>query len=218
MEQQEIFQSAQILIVDDQEANVRLLEGLLRRAGYTRLVSTTDSRQATSLFTLLQPDLILLDLTMPHLDGFEVMASLRPLVPAGSYLPVLVLTADISREVKQQALSVGARDFLAKPFDPAEVLLRIKNLLETRFLHLQLQGQNDLLEEKVRERTHDLENAHRELEQAHAELEGAQVEILERLALAAEYRDDQTGEHTRRVGNASAALARALGLPESRIE
>ncbi|HKP51371.1 MAG TPA: response regulator [Chloroflexia bacterium] len=156
MEEQEIFQSAQILIVDDQEANVRLLDRILKRAGYTSLVSTTDSREVATLFTKFQPDLILLDLMMPHLDGFQVLELLRPLIPAGSYLPILVLTADVSGESKQRALSIGARDFVTKPFDPGEVLLRIKNLLETRFLHLQLQEHNQLLEGKVRERTQEL--------------------------------------------------------------
>lgn len=204
MKQQETFSSAQILIVDDQEANVRLLEGILKRAGYTRLTSTTDSREVTSLFRTLQPDLILLDLTMPHLDGFEVLDALTLLIPDGSYLPILVLTADISRQARERALSIGARDFLTKPFDATEVLLRIKNLLETRFLHLQLQDQNQTLEEKVRERT-------RESEQA-------QFEILERLAIASEYRDDETGQHTRRVGHVSGLLAQALGLPQDEVE
>src|SRR5947209_490798 len=119
---QATFESAQILIVDDQEANVRLLEQILKRRGYTRLTGTTDSREVTSLFRTLRPDLILLDLTMPYLDGFQVMEALEPLIPQGSYLPILVLTADISLQAKQRALSMGAKDFLTKPFDHAEVL------------------------------------------------------------------------------------------------
>jgi putative two-component system response regulator len=216
--QQQVIQNAQIHIIDDQEANVRLLEAILRRAGYARLATTTDSREVISQFTTLQPDLLLLDLTMPHLDGFQVMQSLMPLIPESTYLPILVLTADISREAKQRALSIGAKDFLTKPFDPAEVLLRIKNLLETRFLHLQLQNHNQLLEGKVRERTRELQKAHTELAKAHTELEQAQIEILERLARAAEYRDDQTGQHTQRVANSSAVLAHAMGLPEVHVE
>src|SRR5438132_13217381 len=140
--QQDVLQNAQILIVDDQEANVRLLEGVLRRAGYSKLVSTTSSRQVLSLYAECQPDLILLDLTMPYLDGFQVMEQLKTLLSESSYLPILVLTADITQEAKQRALSSGAKDFLTKPFDHTEVLLRIKNLLETRFLHLQLQNRN----------------------------------------------------------------------------
>jgi putative two-component system response regulator len=200
--QDDAFKRARVLIVDDQEANVRLLESILRRimddAG---LRSTTDSRDVASLYGEFQPDLILLDLHMPHLDGFKVMEALGPLIPAGTYLPILVITADITPEVKQRALAGGAKDFLTKPFDPTEVLLRIKNLLETRFLHRELQNQNQLLEEKVRERTQDLEDTH--------------IEVLERLARAAEYRDDETGQHAIRIGQTSALLARALGLPSA---
>jgi putative two-component system response regulator len=132
---------------------------------------------------------------MPHLDGFALLELLAPHLGEGTYLPVLVLTADISSEAKQRALSMGAKDFLSKPFDSTEVVLRIKNLLEARFLYLALQEQNDLLETKVQQRTREFEEA--------------QVEILERLALAAEFRDDATQEHTQRVGELSAPGADA---------
>jgi len=193
------FTEAPILVVDDQEANIRLLERLLQRDGYTAVTSTTDPRQVLPLYAGLQPDLILLDLHMPHLDGVAVMRQLATVIPAETYLPVLVLTADATPETKQRALAAGAKDFLTKPFDPIEVLLRIRNLLATRLLYRQLQEQNQTLEARVRERT--------------SELEAAQREILARLALAAEYRDDSTGQHTRRVGQVSAVLAQALGLP-----
>ncbi len=150
------IQDAHILIVDDQQANVRLLERILYRAGYTNLTSTTNSLQAVALFSQIEPDLLLLDLAMPGLDGFGVIEQIAPLIPTESYLPILVLTADITPQAKHRALSAGARDFLSKPFDQAEVLLRIKNLLQTRSLHLQLRAHNQKLEEKVRERTHEL--------------------------------------------------------------
>jgi putative two-component system response regulator len=209
--QDDLAKAARILIVDDREANVRLLEGILRRfAGDASLKSTTDSREVSSLYTEFQPDLILLDLRMPHLDGFMVMEELKRLIPVGSYLPILVLTADITPEAKQQALAGGAKDFLTKPFDPTEVVLRIKNLLETRFLHLQLQDQNQILEEKVDARTRELKDANRKLEEAH-------IELMERMSLVVEYRDDDTGEHTKRVGQVSALLARGLGLPQDLV-
>ena len=194
---------ARILIVDDEPANVLLLEHILDRAGYTEHTATTDPRQVLFLHAQYDPDLILLDLAMPHLDGFAVLAQLRQVVRAGTYLPILVLTADVTTQAKQQALSGGASDFLVKPFDPTEVLLRIGNLLQTRRLHLELQGQNQLLEQRVRDRT--------------AQLEAARNEILERLALAAEYRDDETHQHALRVGEASALLAVALGLPDEQV-
>src|SRR2546428_5211794 len=129
-----------ILIVDDEEANVLLLEELLQDAGYINLVSTTDSRQVLPLFLEFQPDLILLDLQMPYLDGHALMRQLGPRIPPHSYLPILVLTADLSASAKQLALSLSAKDFVNKPFDRTEVLLRIRNLLETRFLHLEVQN------------------------------------------------------------------------------
>jgi putative two-component system response regulator len=201
---QEDLQSARILVADDQEANVRLLEGILRRVGYTNVSSTTDSRKVLPMYAELQPDLILLDLVMPHVDGFHIMEQLQATAQLGTYLPILVLTADITQEARQRALSIGAKDFVTKPFDHAEVLLRIKNLLETRFLHSRLRDQNEILAEKVRERT--------------AELEESRLEILKRLAIAAEYRDDDTGQHTQRVGRLSAHLAEALSLPKDYID
>jgi putative two-component system response regulator len=195
---------ATILIIDDQENNIRILERLLLKSGYDRLVTTTDPREALDLFQRHEPDLVLLDLHMPYLDGFAVLEQLGAQIPEHSFLPVLVLTADLSGEARTRALAMGAKDFLAKPFDSIEVMLRIQNLLEARFLYLELQNQNELLERKVLQRTQELEQA--------------QVEILERLALAAEFRDDATHEHTRRVGEISAKLARKLGLPDELVD
>src|SRR3990170_5863378 len=163
MMQADRLSAARIVIVDDEPANVRLLERILQHAGYTDLTSTTDPQDALALCKETEPDLILLDLHMPHVDGFAVMAELRPLLADDNYLPILVLTADITRDAKQRALSGGAKDFLTKPIDSIEVVLRIKNLLDTRFLHLQLQDQNVILEEKVRVRTHELEEARMEI-------------------------------------------------------
>src|SRR2546425_11437363 len=132
------LKQARILVVDDQEGNVLLLNRILERAGYTNVVSTTDAREALPLFRSSQPDLIVLDLHMPHLDGYEIMEHLAIEVPEETYLPILVLTSDATPEAMHRALSMGARDFLHKPFDGLEVVLRIRNLLETRFLHLKL--------------------------------------------------------------------------------
>ncbi|MGH2693548.1 MAG: HD domain-containing phosphohydrolase [Actinomycetota bacterium] len=195
---------ATVLVVDDQAYNILLLEELLGHEPFKDVVTTTDPYRAIELFESTHPDIVLLDLHMPRLDGYGVMKQIVGRIPSGTYLPILVLTADITREAKQRALSLGAKDFLTKPFDPGEVLLRIKNLLETRFLHLELLDQNRILEERVAERTKDLEQAH--------------LEILERLALAAEYRDDDTGEHTQRVGRTSCFIAQELGLPDEELE
>jgi putative two-component system response regulator len=151
--------SANILIVDDEEVNVLLLQRVLQRAGYANLASTTDPREVRTLHDDFEPDIIILDLLMPHMDGYEVMEELSRCIPEGTYLPILVLTADATPDARQRALSMGARDFLTKPFDQDEALLRIRNLLETRQLHLKLLDQNEQLEEKVRERTAALERS-----------------------------------------------------------
>jgi len=196
------FRNARILIVDDEIGNVDILRRVLEREGFTRIESTTDSREAAPMYVQHRPDLILLDLHMPNLDGLEVMAQLNEIAEA-SYLPILILSGDLTPEARRDALSRGAKDFVSKPFQQDELLLRIKTLLETRLLYLQIQSQNQLLEAKVRERTRALEEA--------------QIEIVARLAAAAEFRDDNTGQHTQRVGQMSALLATALGLPETQV-
>ncbi len=132
----ETLTSRTILLVDDEPANLDLLEGFLGSEGYQALVRTTDSRQVLALMDEHRPDLVLLDLHMPFKDGHTVLRELQAHVPADDYVPVLVLTADVTSEARERALSGGARDFLTKPFDVVEVLLRVHNLLETRVLYL----------------------------------------------------------------------------------
>jgi putative two-component system response regulator len=211
MEMSSIISQARILIVDDEPVNVMLLERVLQQAGYESVVGINDSRQALGLCDAYQPDLLLLDLMMPFMDGHQILQELYEKGAENDYLPVLVLTADISPETRRRALEGGAKDFLTKPFDHTEVLLRVKNLLETRYLYLQLRAQNQTLEEKVRDRTS-------ELEQVNADLEKSQMEILARLARAAEFRDDDTGQHTQRVGRIAELIGFQLGLDEEHIE
>jgi putative two-component system response regulator len=149
------FRNARILIVDDEAANIEILQRILSRGGFGRIETTTDSREAASLYVQHRPDLILLDLHMPHLDGLQVMDQLNEIAEA-SYLPILILSGDLTPEARREALSRGAKDFVNKPFQPDELLLRIKTLLETRLLYIQIQSQNQLLEAKVRERTREL--------------------------------------------------------------
>jgi len=150
---------AKILIVDDEPSNVRLLERILEISGCTNVRGVTDSRETLPLYFDFAPDIVLLDLNMPHFDGFAIMRQLRAAVSPEDYLPILVLTADITSETKRRALAGGAKDFVTKPLDHTEVVLRIRNLLETRFFHLGMQQQNSLLEDEVRERTALLEQA-----------------------------------------------------------
>ena len=157
------LKNARILIVDDQKANIDVLEELLRMQEYTNYISTVDPREVLHLFNSFKPDLILLDLMMPYLSGYDVMEQLRNVIAPDSFLPILVLTADISIDAKQRALSEGAKDFLVKPFDLIEVGLRIRNLLETRYLYQQYENRNRVLDEKVRDRTIKLEQANKQM-------------------------------------------------------
>jgi putative two-component system response regulator len=192
------LRDSRILVVDDEQSNVTLLAALLRHWGLTDLVETTNSSEVMELCSVTEPDLILLDLHMPSPDGFELLAQLAPWTQSATPVPVLILTADNTPEVKRRALARGARDFVTKPFDFEEVRLRIVNLLETRRLQSELHHHGELLEQRIRERTSDLQEA--------------RTDILERLARAVEYRDDATGEHTRRVGRTAGMTANALGL------
>jgi putative two-component system response regulator len=195
--------SARILVVDDQPANVTLLERVLALEGYRDVQSFTDPREVAAAYAARRHDLILLDLNMPHLDGFQLMEQLKALEPDG-YVPILVLTAQADRATRLKALSLGARDFLTKPFDRLEVVSRIRNMLEIRLLHNQIRDQNRLLEERVRERTRELFDT--------------RLEIIRRLGRAAEYRDNETGLHIIRMSKYSALLAQAAGVNAEEAE
>lgn len=153
----EDLKDARILIVDDTLANIEVLENLLMMKGYTNVKSISDSTQAMLTIKDFKPELILLDLMMPQVSGFDIMEEIKKDSADYSLMRILVLTADITLESKKKALSGGASDFLTKPFDLTEVDLRIRNLLYTVFLLSQLTNQNSILEEKVKERTIELE-------------------------------------------------------------
>jgi EAL domain-containing protein (putative c-di-GMP-specific phosphodiesterase class I) len=137
--------AACVLIVDDQPANVGLLERLIRSAGVTNVHAVTDPRQAVARCLEVGADLVLLDLHMPHMDGYAVMSELRAALPDDGFVPVLVLTADSTTATRDRALRAGAKDFLTKPFDRTEVILRVCNLLETRALYAAVQRHNATL-------------------------------------------------------------------------
>lgn len=196
--------NATFLAVDDELTHLRLIELTLEKWRYLNVYSTTEPREVMELFQQHRPDIILLDLMMPEMDGFAVMEQIKEVLEPGEYLPFVVLSAGASPEMRRKAWALGARDFFVKPFDTSEFMLRILNLLETRYLHLQLKNQNQSLERRVHERTE--------------ELRASQIEVLERLGQAAEYRDDDTGQHTHRVGEMAGKIATALGLPPERVE
>ncbi|MDP9169428.1 MAG: response regulator, partial [Acidobacteriota bacterium] len=175
----------------------------LQKAGYSALDATTDPREALNRYDAFTPDLMLLDLMMPYVDGLSLIETIQARARGNNYVPILVITADLVAETQQKALSTGAKDFITKPFDPTEVSLRVANLLETRYRYIQFRNQSEVLDEMVRERT--------------ASLERAQVECLQRLARAAEFRDDATAHHVQRVGHLAGLLGREMGLMEDRV-
>jgi putative two-component system response regulator len=195
----EAFADARIFLLDDNETNLAFLSKLLRKVGYQNLILETDPAKAVSIVASQRPDLIITDLHMPGMSGYEVIERLRAL-PAKSYLPILVFTADSGGEARQRALRLGATDFLTKPGDATEITLRVRNFLEMRALHLELEQYSGELERKVEERTR--------------KLEAAQIEIVHRLARTGEYRDDDTGQHCNRIADMAYRVAVECGLPE----
>jgi signal transduction histidine kinase len=164
------LKEAHILMVDDEVATTCLMMNFLHRIGYSRLESINDSQRTFEVMETFQPDLILLDLAMPNMSGFQVLAGLRTNRQSENHIPVLVLTGDATAENKRRALVAGATDLLVKPFDPSEVSMRIRNLLQARFLRLEIEEQNRLLEGRVRERTSQLEDAVESLQTAQQQL------------------------------------------------
>ncbi|MDH4276052.1 MAG: response regulator [Gammaproteobacteria bacterium] len=190
---------AKLLVVDDEAANVKLLTRLLEAEGYQRVLSTLDSREVVDLYREHQFDLVLLDIRMPNMDGFEVMRALQS-VDSSDYVPVLVLTAQTDKETRLKALECGAKDFVNKPFDRLEVMTRIRNILQVRLLHNRIRQENRTLEQQV--------------QLSLQQLESTRLEVLRRLGLAAEYRDNETGYHIVRMSKYSQLIAQAFGLPE----
>ncbi|GAO76403.1 HD domain-containing phosphohydrolase [Meiothermus ruber] len=193
-----------VFIVDDEPSSVALLQRTLERVGFSRIYATTDPTRFEEFLHRLNPDVILLDMHMPQRSGLEILRFLQGRRENDGYLPVLVLTSDTTAEAKHRALNLGAADFLQKPFDLLEVVLRVRHLLEIRYLHLRLKDENLRLEAAVQARTQELHEAH--------------LDALRRLAYAAEFRDDDTGSHVHRVAENASRLAQRLGLEAGWVE
>jgi len=191
--------AAQRIVVVEDDEGAALLAKILGAAGYEDVRTATSPAVLDVLLKRWEPDLVVLDLQVPGTDGFDLLEAV-----VASGVPALVLTADDSPTTRRRALGLGAKDFVTKPLDRVEVLLRVGNILQTRRLQRALEDRNHDLQRWVRARTADLEEARKE--------------TLERLALAAEYRDDDTAQHTKRVGRTAALLARQLGLANDTIE
>lgn len=192
-----------ILIVDDEPANLKLLDKMLRSQNYQSLVLVDDPRVVIDLYRVTRPSLILLDINMPHLDGYQVMEQLKalndPLLP-----PIVILTAQHGKDYLLRALAAGARDFIGKPFDRNELLMRVRNLLDAQMAHRLLHDQKTVLEDMVRVRTEELRRT--------------RLQVVQRLGMAAEYRDEETGNHILRMSHICALLARAVGWSETGCE
>ena len=191
------IKKANILVVDDEAANIRLIAKLLEVNGYSNVVCTQDPLQVASLYQQHKSALILLDINMPNLDGYGVMDQLNKLTnnqpPA-----ILVLTAQITQSFRQRALDSGARDYVTKPFEANELLSRVRNLLEVEMAHKYMRHQNEILEQRVEERTRAIHDT--------------RLQVVYHLGRAAEYRDNETGLHIIRMSKMAAVIAKASGM------
>ncbi len=195
--------AARLMIVDDEPTNLKLLDKMLRAEGYENLTLIQDPREVLSAYERIMPDVILLDLNMPYLDGFALLDQLKSQLSI-NMPPVLVLTAQHGRENRISALDQGARDYLTKPFDRSELLARVRNLIDAHQLHKLVMTENEVLENRVYERT--------------CELRETRLQIVQRLGRAAEYRDNETGLHILRMSHTTALLARSFGWDRQRCE
>jgi len=195
--------AARILVVDDEPANLKLLSLMLRTDGYSQVELLQDPREVLASYRAARPDLILLDINMPHLDGYAVMEQLKALGDALAP-PIVVLTAQSGEDFLLRALQGGASDFLSKPFNRRELLARVNNTLLARLARRLLHDQNGVLEQLVQQRT--------------LELRQSRLDIVRRLGRASEFRDNETGQHILRMSHASALLARRIGWDEDACE
>jgi putative two-component system response regulator len=194
---------SKVMVVDDEATNIKVVKRLLELEGYSRFITTTDATTAITLLRDEQPDILLLDLMMPHVSGLDILQQVRA-DDELSFIPIVILTAVTDRETKLQALQLGATDFLGKPLDPSELAARVRNVLAVQAYQNRLRHYSKDLESAVRERT--------------AELEASRRDVIHCLARAAEYRDDDTGFHIIRVGKFVHLIAIALGMSNENAE
>ena len=194
--------SSKIMIVDDEPINVKVARKYLKLEGYEHFVTTTDSREAVALVEKERPDVVLLDIMMPHVSGLDVLAALRA-DKRYTHLPVVILTAATDQATKRRALELGASEFLAKPVDPTELIPRLYNVLTVKRHHDHMEQYAHELEAEVLRRT--------------AELARSRQEVIHCLARAAEFRDDDTGRHVLRVGKYARLIASELGWKGERL-
>ncbi len=208
---------SRILIIDDEISIGMMLEETLKESNFNTVRYISDSRQALDVFKEYKPDLILLDICMPHVDGFGVMANLKEL-RSEEFVPILVLSAETDEDICIRALEAGATDFLNKPMHISETLVRIENLLRIRQLQRELQNRKQLLEDQVKDRTSQLRHMIEELDKANASIREAYIETIYRLTRATEYKDEETADHVKRLSLYTAEMGRILGLNKTTVE
>jgi putative two-component system response regulator len=196
------IKKSHIIIIDDEEDNIYLLRRLLTKAGFTHITGLTDPVSAQEVCRFAKPDILLIDLRMPRMDGYELLTAFKSDTLTDDFIPILIFTGDLNPAARRKALELGATDFITKGGEDTEIVLRIQNFLQLRHLHRQVLQQNEILERRVLERTSDLE--------------AARLDTLVRIAKSAECRDDATGQHTHRVGDLAASIAEQL--PPGRID
>jgi putative two-component system response regulator len=194
--------AAQILVIDDNILNIQILKKIFTNAGFINITTTTDPTKSVGLYNQINPDLILLDLNMPVLDGFGVLKQLS-VFNKEDYLPVLIVTAE-EESVRFKALQSGAKDFLHKPYDHLDVILRSRNIIEVRLLYNQVKKHNASLEDQISERI--------------KELKDTRLDVIQRLAVAAELRDSGTPGHIFRMSHYCQQLALAVGFPKDQAD
>lgn len=195
--------NATILVVDDEPFNLTLINKMLSADGYKNIITIEDPREVKDVYAAQRIDLVLLDINMPYMDGFELIDLLKQ--EHGAQLaPILVLTAQSLQEFRIKALDSGARDYVTKPFDRHELIARVRNLIELQLTNRYLQEQKYLLEKKVDERTRELRDS--------------QDQVVRRLGEAAEYRENESSAHIIRVSELAALLGRAAGLPDDVVD
>lgn len=209
--------ASKILIVDDDMGIGMGIEDILKDSNYKNVRYISDSRQTRKVFQEYHPDLLMLDINMPHMDGFQVLENLRDLRQL-SFVPVLVLTAEPDDSICVRALGAGATDFLQKPMKISEALVRIQNLLQIRYLQLELEKKTDFLEDKVRDRTHQLKTAIDQLDKVNLQIKEAYIETIYHLTRATEYKDEETAEHVKRLSLYAVEVGKVLGLQPDLLE
>lgn len=207
---------SKILLVDDESRNIRLLEQLCKNLGYHALTADCGQEAIDKSITEM-PDLILMDIMMPGMDGFEATEIIKS-NEATQHIPVIILTALGEKKDRIKGIAKGANDFLSKPFDVEELSLRIRNNLQIKEYHDFIKDHNMLLESEVNKRTEELNKAYEKLDSTYQTVQKSYIETIQRLNMAAEYKDEDTGSHIKRTSLYTKELATALGMDSDFIE